>query len=1000
MKKFFLIMIFSIFPIFFFTSCDDGGSTKTDDDTVINDLEPDETPDKDTVTTGFTAHYYSSYSDTYIHFNDGTGWTTVPGKKMTSEGDGWFVYTHNEWYNSVEFVFNDGGDTWDNNNDENYKTALKEFWVKNGEIYDTKPSTEEPDSDFIDEDIIPDEDELIDEDNIDEDTVDEDMVDNEPVDNDVDTVETLSWNGKTATVSYTGDTLRTYTLSTDNVLRDNYPSSKQISYTEQESDMILRSGSTMFDALFAMALKEVRENSVESITDWSFNSNNPVSCSCFETGAEWHYVWTRDTSYAVNLGLAIVDPTRARNSLEFKISEKKSVVGGGDLEIVQDTGSGGSWPVSTDRVVWSLGAMELLKYLDGTEKTAFLDKSYEAMVNTIENDRKIIYDSTDGLYKGEQSFLDWREQTYPYWTADDTVNIAMSKTLSTNVLHYIILKSAAELATEKGFPSVAEKYQDWADDLKTAINTHFWRSDVSLYSAMKTTYLDDYSVKKYDLLGEALAVISGVADDTKAAAILANYPILEAGPAVIWPQEPKTRIYHNRAIWPFVTAYALKAAQKAGNDVFMSNAFYSLVRGAALNLSNMENYEFSTLSSYYTDNNTDYAGRALSGPVVDSRRQLWSVGGYISLVLDGIFGRETTLDGIQFSPKIPVSIRNNFFGSSEEIVIKNIPYKSKKITVKLELPVAGSSTEGFYVPNIVTLNGNNKAGYITASELNNNSENVIVINFKNITDSGTATLKTCSNSADCYAPLTPSITSVIVSGGKMNVMFDAGGNSGVTYNIFRNGALAAANVTSTTWADPNSSDYASKSYCYSVSAVNTSGNESHHAKPVCFWGSNYDRVENVFAQSFDQAYTSSDHGRPHFADWGKPEETLSASFTPLKTGLYYMQTEYGNGRAIDTGITSCLKYITITDTSNSSVVGEGYVVMPHLGANNWDRWGNSSFLPVSLEASKTYKVEISDEHNMSYFDHFNLYTGGDGGGSDVNNKVNLSTFKFLYIGSK
>ena len=70
------------------------------------------------------------------------------------------------------------------------------------------------------------------------------------------------------------------------------------------------------------------------------------------------------------------------------------------------------------------------------------------------------------------------------------------------------------------------------------------------------------------------------------------------------------------------------------------------------------------------------------------------------------------------------------------------------------------------------------------------------------------------------------------------------------------------------------------------------------------------------------------------------------------------------------------------------------VFMPHLG-DSWDRWGESSFVSVELSAEKTYKAEIRDAFNMSYFKHFEPYTGGAGGGTDVYNRANISTLKFL-----
>ncbi|MCT7041788.1 hypothetical protein M1717_26505, partial [Salmonella enterica subsp. enterica serovar Pomona] len=75
--------------------------------------------------------------------------------------------------------------------------------------------------------------------------------------------------------------------------------------------------------------------------------------------------------------------------------------------MMQDTGSGGSWPISTDRVVWFLGARHLL------DDKAFADDTWTALKDTLAQDRLYVFDPALGLYRGETSFLDWREQTYP-----------------------------------------------------------------------------------------------------------------------------------------------------------------------------------------------------------------------------------------------------------------------------------------------------------------------------------------------------------------------------------------------------------------------------------------------------------------------------------------------------------------------------------------------------------------------------------------------------------
>ena len=52
----------------------------------------------------------------------------------------------------------------------------------------------------------------------------------------------------------------------------------------------------------------------------------------------------------------------------------------------------------------------------------------------MEDDTENVYDPVTGLVKGESSFLDWREQTYPKWM--QPADIYESENLGTNAVHY------------------------------------------------------------------------------------------------------------------------------------------------------------------------------------------------------------------------------------------------------------------------------------------------------------------------------------------------------------------------------------------------------------------------------------------------------------------------------------------------------------------------------------------------------------------------------------
>jgi hypothetical protein len=410
----------------------------------------------------------------------------------------------------------------------------------------------------------------------------------------------------------------------------------------------VRTASVMFDGLFAMAQDDLKLDSVTSIQDGAFDHGQPMPCHCFETGEKWPYVWTRDLSYSIDLGLWRFDPERARNGLLFKLSEVRAKDVPQGLYPMQDTGSGGSWPISTDRIVWFLGARHLL------DDKPFANKVWRALNDTLAQDRRYVFDPAMGLYRGETSFLDWREQTYPEWTKDNVVFIAQSFALSTNVLHYEALQLAAKLAEQRGDPR-AKDYSAQAGALKHAINAHFWNVGRDMY--MSYIGGDGMPVEAYDLLGISLAVSSGVADPRRARETLANYPTYSAGSPVIWPERADEPIYHNRTIWPFVSAYALRAARVTRQPEIIAHELHSLVRGAALSGSNMENFDVTTQSSHVD------AGK-LSGPVVDSSRQLWSVAAYLDMVVEGVFGLEN--DG-SVRPELPVSLVPMLFGKRDRI---------------------------------------------------------------------------------------------------------------------------------------------------------------------------------------------------------------------------------------------------------------------------------------------------------------------------------------------
>jgi hypothetical protein len=394
------------------------------------------------------------------------------------------------------------------------------------------------------------------------------------------------------------------------------------------------------------------QDRVDAIRDPAFDEGRPVPCDCFQTGARWPYVWTRDVSFAADLALARLDPQRTRQSLQFKLSAARDGRTPG-LFVAQDTGSGGSWPISSDRVVWFLAARHLL------DDPAFAEQVWQALQGTLAQDRAMVFDPQMGLYRGETSFLDWREQTYPDWTRENVRFIGDSYALSTNVLHYQALRLAEQMAAQRGDDRRAQ-YKAWADELAVRVDARFWRDDMGQYMSYIGEAAHPVPYAKVDLLGLSLGILADVLPEARARRALANYPMGPAGSPVVWPQEAQQPIYHNRAIWPFVSAYSLRAARQLDDAPRIAAEIRSLMQGAALAGSNMENYELVSQAVHVDEG-------ALSGPVVNSERQLWSVAGYLAMVTEGVFGVQ---DDGRVQPKLPAALVPELFGTHPRITLE------------------------------------------------------------------------------------------------------------------------------------------------------------------------------------------------------------------------------------------------------------------------------------------------------------------------------------------
>lgn len=374
----------------------------------------------------------------------------------------------------------------------------------------------------------------------------------------------------------------------------------------------LESSQRLQDAIYRLSLEELRQLVRED--------------GALSAGAKWPGVWTRDISLAGVLSLAIVAPDALRASLLAKVDSTG--------RIIQDTGTGGSWPVSSDRMVWALAAWELYA---ATGDRDWLRRAYGIIARSAEADLHAVRDRSTGLFRGESSFLDWREQSYPRWM--QPADIYQSENLGTNAVHHAAYRVLAKMARALGEP--AARWDSVADDIRAGMTAHLWQAEPGWYGQYRygRAYLS--LSPRAEALGEALTCIFSATSAAQRARVIRSAPVVAYGVPTFWPYIPGERLYHNGTIWPFVTAYWTWAAADAGNGAAVRRGLDDATRSTALFLTNKENMVAAT---------GHYEGTALN-----SDRQLWSVAGTLAGTFRVLFGMRLEPNRLVFRPMVPPS---------------------------------------------------------------------------------------------------------------------------------------------------------------------------------------------------------------------------------------------------------------------------------------------------------------------------------------------------------
>jgi len=636
------------------------------------------------------------------------------------------------------------------------------------------------------------------------------------------------------------------------------------------------------DALYNLALEEM------------INAVEPDST--FRTGKEWAGVWTRDISYSIILSMAHMQPRVAKYSLMRKVKNGK---------IIQDTGTGGSYPASTDRIIWAVAAWELYKTTGDQE---WLKQLYEIIKNTMEDDLKNAYDKQTGLFKGESSFLDWREQTYPKWM--QPVDIYESECLGTNAVFYqanTVLSKMAALLNDK---QTEIKYKQIANGIKTGVNKYLWTADKGYYGQFLYGRHSKFLSPRSEALGESLSVLFGMTDDMKARQVISSTPVMDYGIPCIYPQIPNIPPYHNNAVWPFVQSYYALAAAKAGNEEAVMESIAAIYRPAALWITNKENFVAS---------NGDFAGTQ-----INSSNMLWSLSGSIGIIHKLIFGIQFNDNNITFHPFVPSALKGNRN-------LTNFTYRNAVLNIAME--GYGNQIKSF------TLDGKSSDPVIPASLKGVHSIKIVLANNKAKEEN--------INLVDHYVTLdAPAITYADNHLTWKNI------EGAKNYIVLKNGKILS--TTTKNEMPVNGDKYGE----YQIIAADAKGVQSFASEPIITTNKATTQIVETETVATKAAYPYKGFSGKGFVEINKGvNNSLTIPIQIKETGEYIIDFRYANGNGPTNTENKCaIRTVKV----GSKVVGT--IVMPQRGKDEWSNWGWSNSFSTQLTAGK-HIITISFEPN-------------------------------------
>ena len=373
---------------------------------------------------------------------------------------------------------------------------------------------------------------------------------------------------------------------------------------------------------------------------------------CLVAGLDYSTPWTRDTAINTCFATAWLCPEVAKNSLLSVCvmkDGKRSISG---------------WGQDWDAAIWGIGAYH---YLQVTNDMSFLPIAKEVIRNTLDEYEKIAFDADCGLFRGPAVYGDG-VAAYPDKFLTGNSGIVGCKkpmfSLSTNCMFYMAYRIAEKLKVGD--------YAKKADELKRAVNRHFWNESRKSYDYLA------HECAYQEGLGISFALLSGIADGERAEEVIRSAELTPHGIACVYPSfERYTRLgglgRHSGTIWPFIQGFWGLALKKYNRNSEFDENLRLMAEKAC------RDGQFSEI--YHSVTGEIYGGLQEDAPEgkirewKSMRRQSWSASAFLSLIVYGLFGCGWANGALSYEPRLP--------GICKHMRIEGLPDGGKRVDISV-----------------------------------------------------------------------------------------------------------------------------------------------------------------------------------------------------------------------------------------------------------------------------------------------------------------------------